>query len=76
MAVILNRCKVLLNVPQNYDWIRNPFINIPANTGLHLYEEVMAAISSDGGLKKKKQTFDATHWYILDSNTKRLSHIT
>ena len=36
-----------------YDWVRNPFIESSSNTGLILCEEELACTSSDRGLKIK-----------------------
>ncbi|XP_068250348.1 zinc finger BED domain-containing protein 5-like [Palaemon carinicauda] len=42
---------------EKYDWIRNPFMNIPSNIGLQLCEEEeLATISSDRDLKIKHST--------------------
>ena len=38
---------------EKYDWVRNPFVDVPSNIGFKLYEEELATISSDRSLKIK-----------------------
>ena len=53
-----------LNVDR-YDWIRNPFIEIPTDAGLVLAEEEeLACISSDRGLKIKYEELSLDKFWI------------
>ncbi|XP_068201795.1 protein FAM200A-like [Palaemon carinicauda] len=50
---------------EKYDWIRNPFMNIPSNIGLQLCEEKeLATISSDRDLKIKHSTVPIDSFWI------------
>ncbi|XP_068247922.1 protein FAM200A-like [Palaemon carinicauda] len=50
---------------EKYDWIRNPFMNIPSNIGLQLCEEEeLATISSDRDLKTKHSTVPIDSFWI------------
>ncbi|XP_068220474.1 zinc finger BED domain-containing protein 5-like [Palaemon carinicauda] len=50
---------------EKYDWIRNPFMNIPSNIGLQLCEEEeLATISSDRDLKIKHSTVPIDSFWI------------
>ncbi|XP_068212657.1 zinc finger BED domain-containing protein 5-like [Palaemon carinicauda] len=50
---------------EKYDWIRNPFMNIPFNIGLQLCEEEkLATISSDRDLKIKHSTVPIDSFWI------------
>ena len=53
-----------LNV-NHYDWIRNPFMEIPTDAGLILAEEEeLASISSDRGLKIKYEELSFEKFWI------------
>ncbi|KAL7643676.1 UNVERIFIED_CONTAM: hypothetical protein RMT77_005659 [Armadillidium vulgare] len=56
-------------ITEEYDWIRNPFINVSSNIGLQLWEEEeLATMSSDRGLKIKYSTVPIeTFWISLQN---------
>ena len=48
----------LLNT-EKYDWVRNPFVDVPSNIGLKsCEEEELATISSDRSLKIRHSSVD------------------
>ena len=54
----------LLNT-EKYDWLRNPFIDVPSNIGFKLCEEEeLAIISSDRSLKIKLSAVDIDTFWI------------
>ncbi|KAL7646078.1 UNVERIFIED_CONTAM: hypothetical protein RMT77_002979 [Armadillidium vulgare] len=55
-------------ITEEYDWIRNPFINVSSNIGLQLCEEELATISSDRGLKIKYLTVPIETFWISIQN--------
>lgn len=56
-------------ITEEYDWIRNPFINVSSNIGLQLCEEEeLATMSSDRGLKIKYSTVPIETFWISIQN--------
>ena len=50
---------------EKYDWVRNPFVDVPLNIGFKLYEEgELASISSDRSLKIKHSEVDIDIFWI------------
>ena len=48
-----------------YDWVRNPFVDVPSNIGFKLCEEEeLATISSDRSLKIKHSAVDIDTFWI------------
>ena len=50
---------------EKYDWVRNPFVDVPSNAGFKLCEEEeLATISSDRSLKIKHSAVDIDTFWI------------
>ena len=50
---------------EKYDWVRNPFVDVPSNIGFKLCEEQeLATISSDRSLKIKHSAVDIDTFWI------------
>ena len=50
---------------EKYDWVRNPFVDVPSNIGFKLCEEEeLATISSDRSLKIKHSAVDIDTFWI------------
>ena len=50
---------------EKYDWVRNPFVDVPSNIGFKLREEEeLATISSDRSLKIKHSAVDIDTFWI------------
>ena len=53
-----------LNI-EKYDWVRNPFVDVPSNIGFKLCEEEeLVTISSDRSLKMKHSAVDIDTFWI------------
>ena len=49
---------------EKYDWVRNPFVDVPSNIRFKLYEEELATISIDRSLKIKHSAVDIDTFWI------------